>query len=59
MANSSTINVSSVVNMLEDVILLDIDGISPIWDTYSFDLDIASPGQKVGFHLVDTDMFLI
>ncbi|KAG1792515.1 uncharacterized protein HD556DRAFT_1309327 [Suillus plorans] len=46
MANSSTVNVSSAVNMLEDVILLDIDGISPIWDTYSFDLDIASPGQK-------------
>jgi hypothetical protein len=27
--------------------------------THSFDLDIASPGQKVSFHLVDTDVFLI
>ncbi|KIK41647.1 hypothetical protein CY34DRAFT_85072, partial [Suillus luteus UH-Slu-Lm8-n1] len=46
---------STTINMLEDVVLLDIDGISPIWDTYSFCLDIASPGPKVSRHLVDTD----
>ncbi|KAG1776144.1 hypothetical protein EV702DRAFT_1046314 [Suillus placidus] len=37
---------STTINMLEDVVLLDIDGVSPIWDTYSFYLDIASPGLK-------------
>ncbi|KAG2061641.1 hypothetical protein BDR06DRAFT_966548 [Suillus hirtellus] len=47
------------LNMLEDVILLDIDGISPIRDTYSFDLDIASPGQKrVVLHFKDITHFI-
>jgi hypothetical protein len=46
--------------MLEDVVLLDIDGVSPVWDTYSFYLDIASPGPKVSCHFVRTDyMYLI
>lgn len=41
--------------MLEDVVLLDIDGVSPVWDTYSFYIDIASPGTKVSCHFVRTD----
>jgi hypothetical protein len=41
--------------MLEDVVLLDIDSVSPVWDTYSFYIDIASPGTKVSCHFVRTD----
>ncbi|KAG1719906.1 hypothetical protein EDB19DRAFT_1918431 [Suillus lakei] len=37
---------STSITMLEDVVLLDIDGVSPVWDTYSFYIDIASPGTK-------------
>lgn len=41
--------------MLEDVILLDIDGVVSDWDTYTFNLNIASPGTKVSGCLAVTN----
>ncbi|OAX32417.1 hypothetical protein K503DRAFT_805244 [Rhizopogon vinicolor AM-OR11-026] len=43
---STSANKSYAVSMLEDVILLDIDGVVSGWDSYTFNLDIASPGTK-------------
>ncbi|KAG0692769.1 hypothetical protein DFH29DRAFT_1008161 [Suillus ampliporus] len=39
------VSVSSV-SMLEDVIVLDIDNLDPIWNTYCCHIDIKSPGLK-------------
>ncbi|KAI6013378.1 hypothetical protein PISMIDRAFT_9516 [Pisolithus microcarpus 441] len=34
------------ITMVEDVVLVDVDGLTSDWDTYTFSLDILSPGTK-------------
>ncbi|KAI6036208.1 hypothetical protein BKA83DRAFT_14042 [Pisolithus microcarpus] len=34
------------ITMVEDVVLVDIDSLTSDWDTYTFSLDILSPGTK-------------
>jgi hypothetical protein len=51
---STSANKSYAVSMLEDVILLDIDGVVSGWDSYTFNLNIASPGTKVSLDLFDS-----
>jgi hypothetical protein len=35
------------INMLEDNILVEIDGVTSLWDTYCLNLNIVTPGSKV------------
>ncbi|KIJ58221.1 hypothetical protein HYDPIDRAFT_171356 [Hydnomerulius pinastri MD-312] len=46
MSDNTIINKSNTVNMLEDVIFLEVDGILPNWKTYGFKLIIDTPGAK-------------
>jgi len=32
--------------MVEDTLLIDLEGILSNWDAYTFSLDITSPGKK-------------
>ncbi|KAG1766635.1 hypothetical protein EDD22DRAFT_844825 [Suillus occidentalis] len=34
------------INMLEDNILVKIDGVTSLWDTYCLNLNIVTPGSK-------------
>ncbi|KAG1743385.1 hypothetical protein EDB19DRAFT_1827297 [Suillus lakei] len=34
------------INMLEDNILVEIDGVTSLWDTYYLNLNIVTPGSK-------------
>ena len=34
-------------HMSGDVVLLDIEGVVPGWETYVFSLDVIQPGRKV------------
>ncbi|KAG1905034.1 uncharacterized protein F5891DRAFT_1183703 [Suillus fuscotomentosus] len=36
----------SSVSMLEDVAIIDINNVSPSWNTYCFNLNINTPGMK-------------
>ncbi|KAG1759505.1 hypothetical protein EDD22DRAFT_849179 [Suillus occidentalis] len=45
---------STSITMFEDVVLLDIDSVSPVWDTYSFYINIASPGTKFIQNKIDS-----
>jgi len=36
--------------MVEDTLLIDLEGILSDWDVYTFSLDITSPGKQV--HLI-------
>ncbi|KAG2746944.1 hypothetical protein P692DRAFT_20954447 [Suillus brevipes Sb2] len=36
----------SSVSMLEDVVIVDINDVSPSWDTYCFNLNVNTPGPK-------------
>lgn len=38
-----------IINMLGDTIYLEVDGIHQDWNTYRFDLNIGTPGKKVGW----------
>ena len=35
------------ITMVENVVLVDIEGLVSDWDAYTFSLDIPSPGKKV------------
>ncbi|KAG1894230.1 uncharacterized protein F5891DRAFT_985230 [Suillus fuscotomentosus] len=37
---------SSTINMFEDNILVEIDGVTSVWDTYCLSLNIVTPGSK-------------
>ncbi|KAG1853990.1 hypothetical protein F4604DRAFT_1929672 [Suillus subluteus] len=37
---------SSTINMFEDNILVEIDGVTSMWDTYCLSLNIVTPGSK-------------
>lgn len=39
----------SSVSMLEDVVIVDINDVSPSWNTYCFNLNVYTPGPKVFF----------
>jgi hypothetical protein len=39
----------SSVSMLEDVVIVDINDVSPSWNTYCFNLNVNTPGPKVFF----------
>lgn len=38
---------TSIINMLEDNILIEIDGVGSMWDTYCLGLNVVTPGFKV------------
>ncbi|KIK11574.1 hypothetical protein PISMIDRAFT_19408 [Pisolithus microcarpus 441] len=41
------------ITMVEDVVLVELDGLTSDWDTYSFSLNIPSPGTKYCYqHIV-------
>ncbi|KAG1881232.1 hypothetical protein F4604DRAFT_1922238 [Suillus subluteus] len=37
---------TSTINMFEDNILIEIDGVASMWDTYCLGLNIVTPGSK-------------
>ncbi|KAG1815331.1 hypothetical protein EV424DRAFT_1541165 [Suillus variegatus] len=37
---------TSIINMLEDNILIEIDGVGSMWDTYCLGLNVVTPGFK-------------
>ena len=37
------------VQMSGNVILLDIEGVVPGWETYTFSIDTTQPGQQIRF----------
>lgn len=39
------------VQMSGDIILLDIDGVVPEWETYEFAINTVQPGEKVSLGL--------
>ncbi|KIJ06807.1 hypothetical protein PAXINDRAFT_19992 [Paxillus involutus ATCC 200175] len=48
------IDKSNAITMLEDIIFLEVDGIVPNWNTYSFSVQVVTPGTKtVVFRLAD------
>lgn len=44
--------------MSRDIILLDIDDITPGWETYMFSLDTIHPGVKVRYPALVSLIFL-
>ncbi|KAG1838103.1 hypothetical protein DFJ58DRAFT_734024 [Suillus subalutaceus] len=38
---------TSTINMFEDNILIEIDGVASTWDTYCLGLNIVTPGSKI------------
>jgi hypothetical protein len=38
---------TSTINMLEDNILIEINGVGSMWDTYYLGLNVVTPGFKV------------
>ncbi|KAF8833300.1 hypothetical protein BDN67DRAFT_986118 [Paxillus ammoniavirescens] len=48
------IDKSNAITVLEDTIFLEVDGIVPNWNTYSFSVQVVTPGTKtVVFRLAD------
>ncbi|KAF9218349.1 hypothetical protein BS17DRAFT_828069 [Gyrodon lividus] len=43
---SMMINKTDTIKVLGNVIFLEVDGITPDWHTYQFDLDLTTPGKK-------------
>ena len=35
--------------MVEDTVLIDLEGVLSDWDAYTFSLDVTSPGKKASF----------
>ncbi|KAG1780968.1 hypothetical protein EV702DRAFT_1193802 [Suillus placidus] len=46
---------TSTINMLEDNILIEIDGVGSMWDTYRLGLNVVTPGFKSFFRFRNID----